>query len=180
MKKMSDLAGRAGRMRNFPVEKDGRTYWVSRSVAVLGVVLTVADGELYVLVNRRGEGCPDYNGMWNIPCGYLDYDETSREAVSREIMEECGVFVEPSMFGLFAVNDDPSESRQNVTLRYVAEVPPSYMSYSLSSENSEENEVSDIRWIKVADADRYEWAFNHRELVKDIVPGLVGRKNILR
>lgn len=158
--------------KNFPIEKDGKTYWVSRSIAVLGLVICESGGKNYILVNKRGEGCPDYNGMWNIPCGYLDYNETLREGVCREIWEECGVMVQPTYFALHSVNDDPNDSNlQNVTMRYVAKVPASFMTAMLNDRNSEKNEVADIMWMDVNDIGNYEWAFNHKQLLKDILFG---------
>lgn len=156
--------------KNFPIKKDGKTYWVSRSIAVLGLVIAERDGEHYILVNKRGDGCPDFNGMWNIPCGYLDYNETTKEAVSREIWEECGVRIEPSAFALYSINDDPNEGEsQNVTIRYVARVPESVMDIPLNNGNSEADEVDGIMWMNVNDIENYDWAFNHRFLLRNIL-----------
>ena len=172
MEKISDIIKSNG-MKNFPIEKDGKTYWVSRSIAVLGLVLSRKDGEWYVLVNKRGEGCPDFNGMWNIPCGYLDYNETTKEAVAREVHEECGLDIDPSLFTLFAVNDDPKDAHQNVTLRYIAKLPTHYMYLPLSNKDSEEDEVEGIKWVNIKDIDNYQWAFNHYDLLKNTLPGLL-------
>jgi len=156
--------------KNFSIKKDGKTYWVSRSIAVLGLVIAERGGEHYILVNKRGDGCPDFNGMWNIPCGYLDYNETTKEAVSREIWEECGVRIEPSAFTLYSINDDPHEGEsQNVTIRYVARVPESVMDIPLNNGNSEKDEVDGIMWMNVNDIENYDWAFNHRFLLRNIL-----------
>lgn len=156
--------------KNFPIKKDGKTYWVSRSIAVLGLVIAERGDEHYILVNKRGEGCPDFQGMWNIPCGYLDYNETTKEAVSREIWEECGVRIEPSAFVLHSINDDPNEGKlQNVTIRYVARVPESVMDIPLNNGNSETDEVDGIMWMNVNDIENYDWAFNHRFLLRNIL-----------
>ena len=153
---------------NFQVSTvTGESYWISRSVAVLAIVVCQDDNGWHILVNKRGEGCPDYNGCWNIPCGYIDWGETCEEACSREIFEECGIKIHPEMFKLFNVNSDPRDSsRQNITIRYIAnELISEYLDLELSSKNSEQNEVADIRWISFDEIDNYEWAFNHRELL---------------
>lgn len=43
---------------------------------------------MYFLANKRGTETPDFQGYWNCPCGYIDFDETEEDAVCREIMEE--------------------------------------------------------------------------------------------
>lgn len=162
--------------RNFQVEAtDGKKYWISRAVAVCAAVVSKLDGQWYILVNKRGEGCPDFNGMWNVPCGYLDWGETCKEACAREIWEECGLKVDPFMFYGFAVDSNPeTANHQNVTIRHIALVSPEKMQEHLTSIHSEENEVSDIRWIKLGvDNDQYEWAFNHRRVLKAIEAHLI-------
>lgn len=163
-------------MNNFPIEKDGKTYWVSRSIAVIGLVLTKSNNKWYFLANKRGEGCPDFNGCWNIPCGYLDYNETAEEAVAREVFEECGIRFDPSQFTAFYINSDPRESnRQNVTIRYIAFVDQSYMHIKTTDRFSEKNEVEEIRWIPLTDVDNYEWAFEHEKILKGkLVRDLIG------
>ena len=79
-------------MKNFPLlDENGKEWWISRSIAVTGCVFTFLNGKWCVLANKRGEGTPDFQGMWNMPCGYLDFNETTAEAVIREVYEETGV-----------------------------------------------------------------------------------------
>ena len=65
-------------MNNFPVQHEGKTYWVSRSVAVACFVFTTIKDKICVLANQRGEGSADFHGYWNAPCGYLDFGEILR------------------------------------------------------------------------------------------------------
>jgi 8-oxo-dGTP pyrophosphatase MutT (NUDIX family) len=78
-------------MNNFPITKDGKVYWVARNVAVACFVFAPINGEWCVLANQRGKGTPDFQGLWNCPCGYLDYNETTKEAAKREVYEETGI-----------------------------------------------------------------------------------------
>ena len=115
-------------MKNYPIkietgEHAGETVWVHRSIAVAGFIFCRINNEWCVLANQRGEGAPDFQGYWNCPCGYLDFDETLAEACSREIYEETGVKIEPSALYMCSVNDNPKDSnRQNVTMRFMAVV----------------------------------------------------------
>lgn len=157
--------------KNFPViGPDGNEYWISRSCAVCGI-LAVKDneGNWCILANKRGPGCPDNVGKWNIPCGYLDYNETGAQAISREIFEETGVHTTPEMFKLIGVHYD-LEGRQNVTHRYCAifEQLNSIENFKIGKgTGGEENEVDDIRFVKLTELDNYDWAFGHKELVRE-------------
>lgn len=104
-------------MKNFPItikedlivdeeNMKGKTVWISRSCAVAGFVFMYLNGIYYILA---GKGCPGY-----CPCGYVDYGETTEEAIRREIHEETG-FKCPFCLTLCGINDAPTE---NITLRY--------------------------------------------------------------
>ena len=84
---------------NFETIIDGKSYWISRSLTVVGFVFGKnKDGKWCVLANKRGVGCPSNHHKWNCPCGYLDYGEDLKMAVSREVFEETGVKIEPYKF----------------------------------------------------------------------------------
>ena len=160
-------------MKNFSIidDRTGREYWISRSVAVVGFIYGYdKDEKEYILAVQRGTGTPDpeFVGKWCLPCGYLDYDETLEEALQREVFEETGVLLDSDSIVLLGVNSDPkSDKRQNVTFRYQAIAKEETLTnISLTAENSEPNEVSDIKWIPYSEINNYEWAFNHKELIK--------------
>ena len=76
-------------MNNFPVIKDGKEYWVARNMAVACFVFAPINGEWCVLANQRGTGTPDFQGLWNCPCGYLDFDETTKKVTNLKVLEEA-------------------------------------------------------------------------------------------
>lgn len=161
-------------MKNFPIidKETGREYWISRSVAVLGIVTaTDYNGVEHILAVQRGIGTPDpeFVGAWCLPCGYLDFDETCKEAVSREVKEETGIDISPDKFELVYINDDPkSDKRQNITLRFKAELIEYANDVKLTDKFSETNEVMDIKWIPIDWVDNYKWAFNHEKIIKSL------------
>lgn len=158
-------------MKNFEFEHEGKKYWYSRSVAVLGMIVGYKDGVHYILANKRGENTPDYQGYWCMPCGYIDFDETTEQAIVREAFEETGVKLEDADFYLHSIDSIP-EDRQNVTIRYKTKHPININKHELTSKNSEDKEVDDIKWIDVADILNYKWAFNHDELIEKYILGI--------
>ena len=63
---------------------------IPRITVAVGAIIT--DGEQILLIQR---GHPPGEGQWTIPGGRVEVDETLPEAVRREILEECGILVEP-------------------------------------------------------------------------------------
>ena len=156
--------------KNFPFKCHGKTLWYSRSVAVS--IFTFCKnklGEWCVLANQRGKGTPDYQGYWNCCCGYLDWNEDSIQAALRETKEETGVRIPKEKVKIVKVVSDPSENRQNVSIRHVA-VLDSFTSYwsDFSKKYMEKDEVSDIMWIPVSKIGEYKWAFNHDKIITEL------------
>lgn len=150
-------------------EADGsKGPWFSRSVAVATAVLLNdnASGEWYVLANQRGSGTPDYRGYWNLPCGYLDYNEDANEAAVREVREETGIRLNPSQLKSFGYSASPYENRQNVCIFFGTVINGSLQDYPFSTAEMEDNEVSGIKWIPLAEVDNFQWAFDHDQLLQ--------------
>lgn len=158
-------------MNNHPLinPETGEEEWVARNIAALVMVVGYnKQDKPHILANVRGPKTPDpeFRGCWCMPCGYLDYNETIREAAVREVFEETGVKLNPKNLILFYINDDPKEDkRQNVTFRYRYTIKEDIENIKLTSKNSEDKEVSDIKWIPVNEINNYKWAFNHDKII---------------
>lgn len=163
-------------MKNFSIILDGtgREFWISRSIAAVACILAKdLRGNVYVLAVQRGEGTPDpeYVGAYCMPCGYLDFDETIKEAAQREVKEETGITFPISDFKLVNINDNPnSDKRQNVTFRFLvkSDVPIEDLGKLITTKNAEKDEVLDVTFIKLSEINNFRWAFNHEELIKEI------------
>ena len=167
-----DYKWRQKPLYNFPIKYRGKLLWYSRSVAVtLFTLCKNKDGKLCILVNRRGTGTPDFQGYWNAPCGYLDFNESGEKAAQRETYEETGIFIDTEKIKLNSVSSEPNENkRQNVTLRYLANIEDKTTDeFKFDTSHSEKNEVSDIKWIPLDEINNYQWAFNHKMLIEELV-----------
>lgn len=160
-----------------------RGFFISRSVAVVGSIVVKYKDELYVLINKRGSAM-DSPHLYNMPCGYLDWDESATDGIYRELFEECNLdiktLVETSqVYAAYLeqpwfVHHKPNENRQNVTLRFglyceVDKLPV------VSSINADENEVDEVLWLNIEDEsniDDIPWAFKHDKVLKEFLLNL--------
>ena len=163
-------------------EHAGVTLWSGCYCAVCAIIVHKVNNKLYFLVNKRGQGTPDYQGCWNLPCGFLDASESGVEACAREVYEECGVKIKnPDLFTLNSVETDPkTRNNGNVTLRYILYIEgDEYLNIVDDSDNDngvhaeerggEHDEVDAVKWVCEDDIDKYDWAFNHKDLIKKII-----------
>jgi 8-oxo-dGTP pyrophosphatase MutT (NUDIX family) len=157
--------------------------WASRSVALLGVLLFKMRNNVYVLAEKRSEKM-DSPGLWCVPCGYLDWNETAQGGVIREVYEETGLYI-PSLNSVklgndessspFYVNTCPTENRQNVTLSYSyvfdLEFYPGRILENLifDCEKYKNDEIDEVKLININELHNYEWAFNHQERISQAI-----------
>jgi len=154
--------------------------WFSRSMATaLFAFCKDEEGDWCVLASERGEEAADFRGMWNCTCGYLDYDETTKECAVRECFEETGVKLPIESLIFIGYEDDPVKAnRQNVTFRFAAKIEDRITSdFKFSKEHNEGKEVGKIAWVKVKDIDNYEWAFNHKNRIVEIFNQVINEHN---
>jgi 8-oxo-dGTP pyrophosphatase MutT (NUDIX family) len=145
--------------------------WYSRSVATcLFVFCKNEDGSWCVLASERGEEAADFQGYWNCPCGYLDFDETAAACARRECYEETGVELDINNIHFISFEDDPvTANRQNVTFRFYTFIyDKNTTDFKFSKENNEGKEVGRIQWIPVEEIHNYKWAFNHEKRIDEI------------
>lgn len=166
--------------QNKPYNTEDGLIWNSRSVAVVGHIYCETKDGMFVLIGKRGPK-GDMPGMWNLPCGYLDWNENLAGALHREIWEETGLDLMLYVFNQlkhsdahqpFFVNSEPQENRQNVAMHMlyafkVDELP------LLTTKNAEEGEVESVEWVPVMDiigpyTTKYKtnFAFNHDSRIR--------------
>ena len=160
-------------MENQPCyNKEGKFIgWFSRSMAVAGFVYCKdRRGNLYVLASERGKGAADFQGYWNCTCGYLSFHETLKDACFREIHEETGVdLTNEGSCQIVGINDRLNANKQNVTVHFrIVIINKTIENFKFSHDfNDGKDEVGEIKWIAIDEIDNYNWAFNHRQLIKD-------------
>lgn len=173
-------------MKNFKITsvEDGKEYWISRAHAVVGCIV---DENNRLLLERRGKGCPDHIGKLAFPCGYLDWGETRLQAIKREIFEELGLNISENLDATtkeWCTIDNPeADARENIVTRYIIRYPKlekrldDIKKYINTSElrGGEAEEVSEVLLLTPDEAlslDDAEFAFNHRELIVELLSKL--------
>lgn len=169
---------------------EGKEIWKSRSIAVVGMILMQHEGEIYVILGKRGPASPNEIGKWCMPCGYLDWNETCEEAVVREVWEESGFncykaldqydIIHDHMHFPWKINSVPDTEIQNVSMHYALYLDSSPTMYrdkvalpELTIEhNAVKDEVSLVKWVNVSDLWNYDMAFNHDSTIKIFVNNL--------
>lgn len=96
---------------------------------------------------------------WGLPGGYLDRDETLKDAVMREVKEETNL--KAKIIKLFKVIDNPNrrnEDRQGVCFVYIVSVT--------GVPKPQESEVSEVKWFNIDNLPKEkDFAFDHLEII---------------
>jgi len=154
-------------------------YYMSRAIAVVGVVFAITEKETYVLTVLRSEKMRDEANKIGVICGYLDYNETCYEGITREIYEETSLYLPDYNKYLifdnnkqpFYVQDDPKKDKnQNVSLTYLLafDFSSNPEAFPNEIEKYTDHETAEVKWLIFTDFynETREWAFNHDERIR--------------
>lgn len=163
-------------------KEDGKPRWHSRSCAVVAHVIFIDDNnDAFYLVGKRGN-VTDSPNMFNLPCGYFDWDEDLQGAMFREVWEETGLdlnlnhgeVLHTSYDQPWYVNTNPNQNRQNVSFHagLVIKMHEGADLPTLSLDNMEKDEATLAAFMPVEmlkAIPHSEWAFNHDCRVDDFL-----------
>ena len=138
---------------NFAIRRNGKEYWVSRSMTISLYVFGWDErGVLHLLASKRGPKATSPN-LWNVVCGYLDYGYSLHETAVKECWEECGVHIDEKWLKLVGTNSNHKYG--NVNTCYFVELPDHIESHPTSIANCEEGEVTKAGWIPIDKLSEY-------------------------
>ena len=166
--------------RNFPFKFKGKTYWYSRSCATAAFIYCMdKNGVMYVLACKRGKGAADYQGYWNVPCGYLEYNLHGKENMVKELKEETSIEINKESLRLVSVESNPKANRQNVTLRYGCIIADKTIDdFKFNLDNMEPDEVEDVKWVQFGKHKNLQWAYNHDMRITQVYGQLIRGYNL--
>ena len=108
----------------------------------VGVGAVILHDEKVLLV-RRGKS-PSF-GKWSLPGGLVELGETTREAIAREIVEECGIKIRVvDVAGVIdrIVKDDTGRVRYHYML-------VDYLAYPESTDVVAGSDAADAQWFEI-------------------------------
>jgi 8-oxo-dGTP diphosphatase len=136
------------------------------AVTVDTVAFAVDRSALRVLMIRRGQ--PPFEGQWALPGGFLDLDEAAEPAARRELFEETGIEVQPSLpfepLGFYSAPGRDPRGR-TISLAYATVLPPP------PPEPSGGDDAAEASWI-IADSPDRPLAFDHAQILNDALDWL--------
>jgi ADP-ribose pyrophosphatase YjhB (NUDIX family) len=164
-----------GNTPNESIVYNGKLKFLSRSVAVLGLIAfrstksyCSSDWDYFVPLSTRAANLQE-PGKKGLVCGYLDYDETLTDALRREFHEEIGLdlYGKPILGSIdhpyFIQSDPRQDALQNVTMRYRAVFQTPVLPDLRTS-----LEALDPQWYPLSEAVQMDdLAFNHQTLLQD-------------
>jgi 8-oxo-dGTP diphosphatase len=135
---------------------------------ILGVGAVIWNDKGEIVLIRRGK--PPRQNEWSIPGGHLEWGESLREALVREVREETGLAIEVA--GLIdAVDLLARDGSGNVTRHYVL---VDYAARAIGGELRAGSDAAEARWVAFSGLGDYElWRETRRiiEASKSIVEG---------
>ncbi len=158
---------------NSCIKTENGLVWASRSLAVVTTVLLNYVDDTYALLLERGQSVHS-PGKWCVPCGYLDWDETASQCAMREVWEETGLDLasiqnkEILYNGIsrpWDINTNPNLNESQDIALHFSFIIKSDRFPTINNLNAEEDEVVDVRWVKLSDFDQYNFAFTHDERI---------------
>jgi 8-oxo-dGTP diphosphatase len=137
------------------------------SVTVDVVAFALRDGELSVLLVRRGEA--PFAGRWALPGGFVevsdegDQGEDLEQAARRELAEETGLAGRRLRLEQLHTFGKPGRDPRGrvITVAYLALVRPDLVAKVRAG-----SDAADTSWKLAAQLDRIELAFDHRGIVE--------------
>jgi len=121
------------------------------------------DGVWAVLAARRKDkGDDDFGGLWNVPIGGREKDETTLDTAVRETKEESGIEIPKSDF--ISVGDSCyfENGEKHMFSNFVVIMKEKVNPGKGDGENSK------FKWIPMAEIDKHKWAFGMDNTVANV------------
>ena len=144
-------------MTDYKLTEDGlyAYRWPRASVTADAVLFAERDGQIYVLLIRRGN--EPYKGCWAFPGGFLEMDETVAHCAERDLEEETGIqLTGMQLVGIYSdVERDP---RGRV-------ITAAYAAMTTMPEATAADDAAAAQWWPINALPKL--AFDHKTILKD-------------
>ena len=137
------------------------TYEYPRpAVTVDAIVFRIIDENIEVLLIKRLHA--PFEGMWAIPGGFINLDETLEAAAARELEEETGIKdIDLKYFGVFGdVNRDPRQ--RTICIAFTGLLKHNGIEANAS------DDAAECQWFNINSIPE-ELAFDHNKIIKEAI-----------
>jgi 8-oxo-dGTP diphosphatase len=121
----------------------------------------IFDDEYLVLIRR---GNPPFKGKLALPGGFVEHNETTEEAVVREIYEELGI--KTKIKQLIGVYSEPGRDPRHHTISVVYELEPESRKYKAGSDAAG---FERIPWKNLKKKELEDFAFDHGTIIFEVI-----------
>lgn len=125
------------------------------SITTDGIIIK---DEKILLIKRKN---PPFKGMWALPGGFVEYNETTENAVVREVLEETGL--KTKIHKLAGVYSDPERDPRGHTITIV------YMLDVINGKLIANDDASEVKYFSLNDLPNL--SFDHELIIKEIIQG---------
>lgn len=125
----------------------------TKKVRATACAVIEKDGKV-LLIKRNTNPFKNY---WSLPGGHIDYGETAKQAVIREVKEETGLTIKPVFF---SYRDEiyPDINWHGEVLIFHGKAE--------GKEAVDGKEIIDIKWVDIKEALNMKLAFEHEKTLK--------------
>jgi 8-oxo-dGTP diphosphatase len=127
---------------------------MQRRSPAITVDAVIMKGQSILLVQRKHE---PFQGFWALPGGFVEYGETTEQAVVREVREETGLTT--IVHGLLGVYSDPDRDPRGHTITVA------YLMTTVGGTLVAGDDAAEVRYFKGDELPRL--AFDHAIILKD-------------
>lgn len=127
---------------------------------IVGVGALVLQEDKLLLVKR---GAEPSKGRWSIPGGVLELGERVRDAVVREVKEECNLDIEIAMDRPSDVVDNITMDEKGVKYHFVL---LQFLARPRGGVLTPYDDVLDARWVPLEDVEKYDLTRSFLEFFK--------------
>lgn len=129
--------------------------YLNRPAVVDGIVFN-KDNKILLIKRKRNP----YKGYFAIPGGFIDWKETAKEAVIRELKEETNLEVEIIDFFNFYDSIDRDKKRQTISLVFICHTTGKLADVKAG------DDAADYGWFDLNNLP--ELAFDHQKILNDL------------
>ena len=126
------------------------------------VVGAIRHNSRYLLTKRHEPSSPLTHNTWQLPGGALEYNETVKDALVREIREETGLDVEIASPAIIHDNIVDQWRWHGVTITYVCRPTSDNPRITL------DHEATEYRWLTYEEALRLNLHFGTKEILQEV------------